>query len=344
MSRNKTSEYQYTHTFSELLQNFFLSYLIGQRKRSSNTVASYSDTYRLYLEFLLKEHGIKAEDVEMQHLQLSYIAEFKKYLEDKRCCCPNTINQRLSAIKSFLRYAAIEAPEYNDFIRKAMTSPKMESDKPVITFITKDEYESMLSACDENTQLGKRDGLILMILYNTGCRVSELTGLKINDIRDLNNKQKTVYLCFYGKGRKERQTPVWKSTAKYLRGYISECGLQSDDYLLKGIRGERLTRSGVSQRIRVIVSRASDFCPSLKEKNISPHVFRHSTALNLLQSGVDISTVAIWLGHESIETTHKYMSADLDLKRKAMEKMGTGTGKSYHYKPSPDILEFLKSL
>lgn len=329
--------------FASLLEKYFLSYMINQKKSSVRTIATYRDSFRLYIEFLLLEYYIAPENIEMSHLQLEYLVAFGNHLENDRGCKAVTINLRMSALKSFLKYAAVEAPEYSGLIRKSLTLPNRKFDKTVMTFITKQEYESLLSVCDSSSKIDIRDKAMLMIMYNTGCRVSELVALKASDAMSLTDAG-TAYLRFYGKGRKERLTPIWKSTAQYLLNYINTQGISADEHIFRGKLNEDLTRSGVGQRISVIVQRASDNCPSLCDKTITPHIFRHSAAMNLLQAGVDISTIAIWLGHESIETTHKYMVADIEIMRKAMEKMEETDNSTYCYTPSSGLLEFLKLL
>lgn len=180
-------------------------------------------------------------------------------------------------------------------------------------------------------------------MYNTGVRVSELLEIKISDIHnaDFVNHASVI---IRGKGRKQREVPLWKSTVKYINKYLKDYPIEYNGYLFINKNGDELTRSGVRTRIKKLLSQAVLQTPSLSEKKVTPHTFRHSVAMNLLVSGVDISTIAIWLGHSSIETTHKYMVADLELKRKAMEKMGTAGNGSYKYKPSADIINFLNAL
>ena len=241
-------------------------------------------------------------------------------------------------------YALVEAPEYADTIRKSLSLPCRKINHPVMTFISKKEYEALLGACNGQSIIRSRDKLMIMVLYNTGCRVSELVNIRVCDITFANDKSETPYIHFYGKGRKERTTPIWRSTEAYIRQYVTLLEMPKTAYLLKGKRGDRITRSGIAQRITNISMAALETCPSLKEKTVTPHTFRHSAAMNLLQAGVDISTIAIWLGHESIETTHKYMVADLEIKRKAMEKLAETTDGAFNYKPSKSILAFLNSL
>lgn len=330
-------------SFAPLLERYFLSYMLTQKKVSPRTISTYRDSFTLYIRFLNSEYDINAVKIELEHFSLDYLSAFGEYLEKKRNCSASTINLRLSAIKSFLTYAAVEAPEHSGTIRKALTLPSRKTDKTVMAFLNKGEYEAMLNVCDGSDFVSSRDKMMLMILYNTGCRVSELVNLCVSDIT-LPVGNSTPSIRFYGKGRKERITPLWKTTAAYIRKYITTQSLNASDRLFRNYHNGNLTRSGVGQRISIIADKASFVCPSLKEKTITPHTFRHSAAMNLLQAGVDISTIAIWLGHESIETTHKYMVADMDLKRRAMEKLDETTNDSYNYKPSSSILAFLKNL
>lgn len=332
-----------TPIFQVLLQNFFLQRMIQQRKFSAETINSYRDTFRIYLLFLSERFGINAISVELKHLDLEYIQEFCMYLEINRKNKAVTINNRLAAIRSFLQYVAEMAPEYSGIVKRAFMIPFQKHEIATMDFITKDEFNSMIETCNSNTSLGARDKLMLLVLYNSGVRVSELLGLKISDIKDADIPNGTC-IVIQGKGRKQRVVPLWKSTSVYVRKYININELTFDNKLFTNKNGEELTRSGVRFRIEKIVEDASKLSPSLFEKKITSHSFRHSVAMNLLTAGVDISTIAIWLGHNSIETTHKYMVADIDIKRKAMENAGVADDSSYDYKPSSDILNFLNSL
>ena len=329
--------------FASVLEKYFLSYMITQRKVSKQTIASYRDSFRLFIGFLKNEYNVRPEQIEFNHLGIDYLITFCNYLENCRNCKAASINIRLAAIKSFLRFAIVEVPECSNIIRKSLKLPARKTEKAEMTFLTKQEYETMLTVCDRDTALGLRDKLMLMILYNTGCRVSELIALKVADI-NLHASSKTVYLHFLGKGRKERNTPVWKTTATFIKQYVKMYKLQAMDNLFGNRLNENITRSGVGQRISAIAKKASQKCPSMQGKKVTPHTFRHTTAMNLLQAGIDISTIAIWLGHESIETTHKYMVADIELKRKAMEKLTETANTAFHYKPSNSILDFLKNV
>lgn len=332
-----------TPSIQTLLQNFFLQRLMQQRKVSTETTHSYRDTFRIYLQYMQHVNHKSPSEVEIVHFDLSYLQRFCEYLEKVRCNKPVTINNRIAAIKSFMHYVSEMEPEYSAITKRALMLPAQKYEQPTMDFLTKAEFDSLITVCDTNTFIGARDKLMLMILYNSGIRVSELLAIKLADIQKTDSINH-ANLKIYGKGRKQREIPLWKNTVKYINKYIKDYPASEDEYLFINKNGDRLTRSGVRTRINTLVAKASDYSPSLLEKDITPHTFRHSVAMNLLVSGVDISTIAIWLGHSSIETTHKYMVADIESKRKAMEKAGAVGNDSYRYKPSADLLSFLNSL
>lgn len=326
-----------------LIQNYFLQRLMQQRKVSYQTVCSYKDTFRLYLRYLEDVYEISATKISIQHFDLDYLQCFCKYLEEKRKNKPVTINNRIAAIKSFMQYVAEIAPEYSAISKRALMLPAQKYETPVMSLITKDEFNTLVKACDTSTFIGARDKLMLLLMYNTGVRVSELLEIRVSDIHNADSVTHASVII-HGKGRKQREVPLWKSTVKYINKYLKDYPIEYNGHLFINKNGNELTRSGVRTRINKLVSQAIIHAPGLNEKTITPHTFRHSVAMNLLISGVDISTIAIWLGHSSIETTHKYMVADIELKRKAMEKAGSAGNGSYKYKPSANIISFLNSL
>lgn len=327
-----------------LVQRYFVVYLMQQRRVSQKTIDSYRDTFRLYFLFLSEENAIKPDKVLIEHFSRDYILAFTKYLAEKRRCTAKTINQRVTALRSFLRkYVAFEAPEHMEIIALAITVPLMKVERKAMCFITLHEYKALLSACFLNRTLADRDRLMLSVFYNTGCRVSELTGIMIGDFRNLHEKGNATVL-FRGKGRKERITPLWDGTARNVSAFIKKNSLKDEDSLFKTSDKICLTRSGVGQRVSSLVKIAAATCPSLSEKNVTPHTFRHSVAMNMLQAGVDISSVAMYLGHESIETTHKYVVSDVEMKRKAFAKVQEVDRPFKRYRPSKGILEFLESI
>lgn len=332
------------NTFQSLIQRFFLERLINQQRVSYYTIQSYKDTFRILLKYIKDELGTKPDAITMEIIDASTIVGFMNYLENIRKNKCKTVNNRLAAIKSFMEYVSYEAPEYLEIIRKIKAIPFRKIEQKEINYLTKDEIVFLLDVCENSTPNGRRDYLMILLLYNTGIRVSEMISLKKQNVITFNNKD--CYLTIMGKGRKERKVPLWRSTTKHLIKYMVEHKLKDDSFLLCGRNVEHLTRSGVRYRIDCIVKEASKKCKSLEKKKISPHVFRHSTAMSLLKSGIDISTIAIWLGHESIETTHKYMVADITIKEKALKKMHAPESKyaNKKYKPSNITLDFLNSL
>ena len=228
---NKT-ELHSVLSFAPLLEHYFLSYLIAQKKASPQTVATYRDSFTLYLGFLSTIKHINPENIEMEHFSLHYLESFGEHLEHERLCCSSTINLRMASIKSFLRYAAVEAPEYSDIIRKSLSLPCRKADKPVMAILKKEEYEAMLEICEENSAISLRDKLMLMILYNTGCRVSELISVQVSDV-SISHDSGTSSIHFWGKGRKERITPIWKTTARYIEQYIESQGLEQKNKIIQ---------------------------------------------------------------------------------------------------------------
>lgn len=330
--------------FQRLLQSFFLEWMMNQKKLSPSTIHAYRDTFRILLIYLRDEMGIKADTININTINAETIVGFLNYLVNVRKNKLRTVNNRLAAIKSFMEYVSYESPEYLEVIRKVKSIPFRKVEKKEVSYLTKEEMDSLLNICDSESSQGKRDYLMLLLLYNSGMRVSELISTRGKDIFFSANGK--CYLRIMGKGRKERTVPLWESTSKCLTNYMYENEIHDNDYLLSGRNVSHLTRSGVRYRIDRIVSKAYNTCPSLKTKSVSPHVFRHSTAMSLLQAGVDTSTIAIWLGHESIETTHKYMVADLKLKEDALNKLyePNSSEMTVRYQINDDILNFLNKL
>lgn len=339
MSRNKDK----ITSIQVLIQNYFLERLIQQRGVTSRTVESYRDTFRIYIKYLQKEWGISVEKISVFDFNQTRVLSFLKYLEEIRHNKPATLNNRLSIIHSFMKYVAEQAPEYSDIAKGTMIIPLKKQETKVIEYITKEEFHALLNQCDDSTYIGFRDKVMLMLLYNTGIRVSELININWNSFKDV-ECNKGGYLSITGKGRKKRTIPLWKSTTELVRKFVDIYQIQNETTIFINKNKANLTRSGVRFRINKLIMMAGYECPSLLEKNISVHSFRHSVAMNLLQAGIDISTIAIWLGHNSIETTHKYMVADLEIKRKAMEKAGIIDSSVQKFKPSNDLLEFLSKL
>lgn len=326
-----------------LIQKFFLQRLMAQRNVSPETIKSYRDTFRLYLRYIEKYLNVTAAKILITQFDADHILGFLSYLNKERGNNPKTINSRLAALHSFIRFLNFELPEYSGLLNRSLMVPFRKVEKRQMEFLTEDEFAALKNTCESSTELGRRDMLMLLLLYNTGVRVSELVGLKLSDI-NIDNQNSAAYIRIHGKGRKERHVPLWKSTTKYLAGYIRSRDRNEDGSLFMNSTDGELTRSGVRYRLDCLQKKAAEIAPSLAKKHITPHTFRHTTALRMLQSGVDISTIAIWLGHESIITTHKYMEADMDMKRQTLEKMSEPGQSTYHFAPNNSVLAFLDSL
>lgn len=331
------------NSFQEMIQKFFLQRMITQKNASPETIKSYRDTFRLYVQYLNEVHNIPPHKIEMHQMEAEYILAFLDILDKQRKNQPKTINNRLAAIHAFLRFLSFEKPEYSSMLQRSLMIPFRKEEKRQMDFLAKEEIDALLNVCRTEQELGRRDKLMILLLYNTGVRVSELVSLKCSDVI-FNSSGSSAYIHVIGKGRKERNVPLWKNTAQYVQKYINIQCRKENERLFINYSGEELTRSGVRYRIQCLIDEAKKNTPSLSNKQITPHTFRHSTALHLLQSGVDISTIAIWLGHESIMTTHKYMEADMEMKQKILERISEPSTEGYLYKPNNDILTFLDSL
>jgi integrase/recombinase XerD len=326
-----------------LIQKYFLQWLMAQRNVSPETIKSYRDTFRLYLRYTETHCGVTPAKISITQFDADHILGFLSYLDKERGNSPKTANSRLAALHSFVKYMIFELPEYSGLLNRSLMVPFRKTAKRQMEFLTEDEFAALKNACKTDTALGRRDMLMLLLLYNTGVRVSELIGLKLGDIH-IDNQSTAAYIRINGKGRKERHVPLWKSTVKYLADYMRDQARNETGSLFTNCLDGNLTRSGVRYRLDCLKQKASEAVPSLAKKNITPHTFRHTTALRMLQSGVDISTIAIWLGHESIITTHKYMEADLEMKRRTLEKMSDPGHSSYYFTPDASIIAFLNSL
>ena len=303
-----------TTDLGRLLQRYFCSYLINQRRLSNHTIASYRDMFRLLLPFIATQQNKPVSRLRLADMNAEIILLFLQYLEETRGNKVTTRNARLAAIHSFLGYAAVEEPQTLPDIQRVMAIPEKRTDHFLFKCLEKNEIDALLKVQDLTTWFGQRDHILFLTLYNTGARVSEITRVQLKDIDLL--RQKAIHL--HGKGRKERIIPLWAQTIAELKNWINKIDSTSDAPLFPNRYGAAMTRFGVGQRLNCAVKNASNICPSLKGKHITPHTIRHTTAMSLLQSGVDLTVIALWLGHEKIETTHQYMEANLEMKKKAL--------------------------
>lgn len=325
---------------SALLQAFFVDRLLRQRQASSHTIASYRDTFRLLLRFAAEQLGKAPSTLSIEDLDAPFLGAFLHHLETDRGNSPRTRNARLAAIRSFFRYVALEEPRHSALIQRVLSMPTKRFDRKTVTFLTRPEIESLLAAPDQGTWIGRRDRTLLLVAVQTGLRVSELIGLRCEDVV----LGRGAHVCCQGKGRKQRRTPLRKETVAALRGWLHERNAPASEPLFPTARGGSLSRDAVEYLLAKHLAHARRRCPSLKRKRVSPHVLRHSAAMDLLEHGIDCSVIALWLGHESVETTQVYLHASLVLKERALEKTTPLHVPPGRYRPNDRLLAFLESL
>jgi integrase/recombinase XerD len=289
--------------FAALLETFFTDRLIAQRRVSPHTVASYRDTFRLLLQFAQKELGKSPSKLAMTDLNTTLIGAFLDNLEKARANSSRSRNLRLTAIRSFFRYTALECPEHSAW-------------------------------------LGRRDRGLLLFAIQTGLRVSELIGLRQGEIY----LGRGAHVRCEGKGRKQRCTPLTRTTVQALRAWVREQGKDETKFLFPSARGGQLSHDSVQYLVTKYATSAAISCPTLRKKRVSPHVLRHTTAMELLQAGVDRAVIALWLGHESVETTQIYLDANLALKEDALKKTSPVNATVGRFKPDDQLLSFLRNL
>jgi site-specific recombinase XerD len=326
--------------FPTLLQDFFLQRLVAQRGATAQTISSYRDAFELFLRFAEQRTGRPASALTLRDLDAPLVLDFLDHLERERGNSPRTRNARLAALRSFMRYASVRDPSSLALAQRVLAIPTKRFDRPILGFLTREEIEALLDAPDGRTWSGRRDATLLAVLYNTGARVSEITGLCVGDVL----LDREVALRLHGKGRKERVVPLWKSTAAHLRHWLPQIDRNPAAPVFPNRAGKRLSRSGVENRLHIALSRAAKRCAALAGRRVSPHTLRHTTAMHLLQSGVDLSVIALWLGHEDPATTHLYLEADLTMKEAALQRVQDPAPRRARYRASDPLLAFLSSL
>lgn len=323
-----------------LLEAFFTDRLMNQRQVSPNTIANYRDAFRLLLEFA--QHHLKKSPsvLTLEDLDATFIGAFLDYLEKNRGNCARTRNNRLAAIHSFFQYVALYEPAYSALIQRVLAIPGKRYNRIPVEFLTRPEIESLLAVPDLSTWAGRRDHALFLVMVQTGLRVSELVGLRCKDVM-LNNG---AHVRCQGKGRKQRCTPLRKEAVAALRRWLHEHNGQNEDILFPNARGGQLSIDGVEYLLAKHLAVARKKCSLLKNKRVTPHMLRHSAAMDLLQHGVDHSVIALWLGHESPKTTQIYIHANMELKEQALARTAPFNVRKGRYHPDDRILTFLKSL
>lgn len=318
-------------TFSALLEAFFLERLMQQRRVSSHTIASYRDTFRLLLQFTHKRLRKAPSSLAVSDLTTALLGEFLDHLEQDRRNTARSRNVRLAGIHSFFRYVAWRAPEYSGVAQRVLAMPSKRYVRRPITFLTQVELDA-LAALDLNTWCGRRDRALILLAAQTGLRAAELLGLRRQDIV----LGSAAHVWCEGKGRKKRCTPLRKDTIAVLRSWLRECQGEATDPAFPTIRGTVLSHDALQNLLNKHVAVARRCCASLRKKDVTP--------MNLLQNGVDRSVIALWLGHESAETTSVYLHADMAMKERALQKTGVSSARACRYRPDDHVLAFLRSL
>lgn len=323
-----------------LLQAFFAEHLRAQKRLSEQTVASYRDTFRMLLRSIHHETGVGPASLTILQLDAPCILRFLEALEKERRNAVVSRNLRLTAIRSFYQFVALRDPAGAGVATRVLAIPMKRTDTKVRDYLTREEVEAILAVFNQKQWLGRRNYALLLTMYNTGARVSEMVALRQNQF-SLGSKGQVQ---LFGKGRKERRVPLWSRTAQVLKSWFGELAASKTAVAFPSRQGEPLTRFALHLLLRKTAKAASVHCPSLKRKRVCPHQLRHGTAMALLESGVDIAVIALWLGHESIETTNIYLHSNLAMKERALGKLSPPENEFRRFKADDKLMAFLDSL
>ena len=322
------------------LQAFFTTRLGHQRDASPHTIDSYRHAFRLLLTYAKAQTGKDPADLDLADLDASLVSGFLDHLERERANGAGSRNTRLAAIHSFFRFASYRHPEHAASIRQVLAIPQKRTEKSPRSFLTEAEMDALLAAPDRSTWIGRRDHVLLAVALRTGLRLSELTGLRRQDV----HLGTGAHLKCLGKGRKRRDTPLDKPTVKLLYAWMHEQDGNPENPLFPSRRGARLSPDAVQRLVAKHVATAQGKHPSLAAKRITPHTLRHSCAMDLLTSGLDVAVLALWLGHEKLESVNAYLHADLSLKERALARRPPLNAKPGRYRPNDALLAFLEAL
>jgi len=326
--------------FPTLLESFFMDRLMRQRQASPHTIASYRDTFRLLMQYAQQRLRKVPSQLTMPDLDTPFLGAFLDHLEQKRDNSARSRNVRLAALHSFFRYVSLHAPECNALAQRVLAMQSKRYVRRPICFLTPVEIEALLAAPDLNTWSGRRDRALLLLAVQTGLRAAELTGLRCENIA----LSAGAHVQCLGKGRKSRCTPLRKETVAVLRSWLRERQGHASDPVFPTTRGQALGHDGLEYLLNKHLVVARRHCPSLNKKRITPHSLRHSLAMNLLHHGADRSVIALWLGHEDVQTTSVYLQADMQIKEQALAKTTATRARASRYQPTDRVLAFLKTL
>lgn len=323
-----------------VLQAFFTDRLLRERHASPQTVAAYRDTWRLLLGFGAKQIGKPPSALHLDEIDVPLVCAFLDHLEHVRGNSVRTRNARLAAIHSLFRYAALRHPEHAATIARVLAILPKRFERAIVAFLTEAEVDALLAAPDRTTWTGRRDRALLLVAVQTGLRISELIGLRGSDV----HLGVGAHVVCHGKGRKDRITPLTIPTMTILRAWLAERGAGSTTSLFPTRTGQPLSRDAIERRITLHVATAAATCPTLAKKNVTAHVLRHTAAMRLLEAGIDPTVIALWLGHEHVNTTAIYLHAHLGIKEQALARTQMPNAKPGRYRPSDALLTFLESL
>jgi site-specific recombinase XerD len=327
-------------SLAPLLERFFTQRLMQQRQVSPHTISSYRDTFCQFLKYARDKLHKPPSALTFKEVDAPLVVAFLDHLEKDQGVSVRSRNLRLTAIHSFFRYAAFELPDHSAQIQRVLAIPSKRFMRALVRFLTSTEVDALLAAPDRSTWFGRRDHAFILMAAQTGLRLSEITGVKREDlVLGLG-----AHLRVLGKGRKERRTPLAKPTVTVLRAWLREPPKGVGGLLFPNARGERLSVHGVQYLLSKHAAKAARACPSLKTKRVTVHLLRHTMALELLQAGVDRAVIALWLGHESVETTQIYLEATLAMKEQALAKISPRNGTPCRYRPGDQLLRFLNGL
>ncbi len=322
-----------------LVQNFFAQYLTSERQLSRCTIASYRDSFRLLVNYVEAQTRRVPSEQHLEDWDAPRIVDFLQHLEDQRGCCARSRNARLAALHCFMRYVSQREPTFLALTGRVLAIPSKRYTQPLLGYLSVEEVQAILEAPSPTTFSGRRDRLLFQVLYNTGARVSEIVALNRQDL--LSPSCQTITL--HGKGRKERTLPLWPKTAQQMRQWLDQLPTEPATPVFANRLRIRLTRFGVKERLSKAAAQAAQVCASLRGRRVSPHLLRHTHAMHLLQAGNDITVVALSLGHENPLTTHKYLEADLEMKKKTLARLQAPGVKPMIFQPKDALLAFLEA-
>jgi integrase/recombinase XerD len=327
--------------FAVLLQSFFCQHLVQQKNVSPKTVSAYREAFTLFLRYAEQTLRKSPIHMDLPDFTAETVLGFLNYLEKERQNSVRSRNLRLAALRSFAHFVlAFHGTEHGPQIQRILSIPMKRFARPLLGFLSPAEIQALLDAPNPATVAGRRDRVLFQLLYNTGARISEILRLRVEDI----SAHDFQAVQLRGKGRKQRVVPLWKTTRRLVRHWVATNSLKPEQPLLANRFGHSLSRSGAAFRLGQAVTKAAESCLSLRGRKVTPHSFRHSTAMSMLQAGVAPEVIALWLGHESPTTTHLYVEADISMKEKALAQVQPPSTRGTRFRPKDDLLRFLDEL